>query len=118
MSSTQTTWRSRWSRARHRRLRLAARSAGRRWATATYVDEATWQRVQALLASKNQSGEKHRIHHHYLKGSLYCGGCGSRMVVSINRNRYGTRYPYFVCLGRHQKRTNCTLKYVRIETVE
>jgi site-specific DNA recombinase len=82
------------------------------------VDEATWQRVQELLASKNQSGEKHRIHHHYLKGSLYCGGCGSRMVVSINRNRYGTRYPYFVCLGRHQKRTNCTLKYVRIETVE
>ena len=45
------------------------------------VDEATWQRVQELLASKNQSGEKHRIHHHYLKGSLYCGGCGSRMVV-------------------------------------
>lgn len=82
------------------------------------VDEATWQRVQELLASKNQSGEKHRIHHHYLKGSLYCGGCGSRMVVSINRNRYGTRYPYFVCLGRHQKRTNCTLKYVRIETIE
>jgi site-specific DNA recombinase len=73
---------------------------------------------QELLASKNQSGEKHRIHHHYLKGSLYCGGCGSRMVVSINRNRYGTRYPYFVCLGRHQKRTNCTLKYLRIETVE
>jgi hypothetical protein len=82
------------------------------------VDEATWQRVQELLASKNQSGEKHRIHHHYLKGSLYCGGCGSRMVVSINRNRYGTRYPYFVCLGRHQKRTDCTLRYVRIETVE
>ncbi len=82
------------------------------------VDEATWERVQELLASKNQSGEKHRIHNHYLKSSLYCGGCGSRMVVSINRNRYGTLYPYFVCLGRHQKRTDCTLKYVRIETVE
>jgi hypothetical protein len=23
-------------------------------------------------------------------------------------NRYGASYPYFVCLGRHQKRTGCT----------
>jgi site-specific DNA recombinase len=44
--------------------------------------------------------------------------CNSRMIVSVNTNKYGTSYPYFVCLGRHQKRTPCTLKAVRIETVE
>jgi hypothetical protein len=82
------------------------------------ADEETWNRVQDLLASKDQKGQKHRIHNHYLKGSLYCGSCGSRMVVSINRNRFGTAYWYFACLGRHQKRTDCSMKYVRIEHVE
>lgn len=82
------------------------------------VNEATWDRVQQLLAAKDQSGEHERVHHHYLKGSLFCGTCGSRMIISKNRNRYGTLYSYFVCLGRHQKRTDCKSKYVATETVE
>lgn len=82
------------------------------------VDEATWDEVQRTLAAKDQSGERQRTHHHYLKGSLFCGSCGSRMIVSKNRNRYGTLYSYFVCVGRHQKRTDCKSKYVPIETVE
>ena len=82
------------------------------------VSEATWDRVQQMLASKNQAGEKQRVHHHYLKGSLFCGSCGSRMIIDNARNRHGQVYPYFVCLGRHQKRTDCTFKAVLIETVE
>jgi site-specific DNA recombinase len=40
------------------------------------------------------------------------------MIVSKNRNRYGTLYSYFVCLGRHQKRTDCKSTYLPIEIVE
>ena len=82
------------------------------------VSEATWELVQQTLATKNQAGERQRVHHHYLKGSLFCGSCGSRMIITNARNRYGQVYPYFVCLGRHQKRTDCTFKAVLIETVE
>lgn len=82
------------------------------------IDETTWERVQQLLAAKDHSGERQRTHPHYLKGSLFCGSCGSRLIVSKNKNRYGTVYSYFVCLGRHQKRTTCTSRYVAIEAVE
>ena len=82
------------------------------------VSERTWDRVQQVLASKNQAGERQRVHHHYLKGSIFCGSCGSRMIIDNARNRHGQVYPYFVCLGRHQKRTDCTFKAVLIETVE
>jgi site-specific DNA recombinase len=40
------------------------------------------------------------------------------MIITKARNRHGTVYPYFVCLGRHQKRTDCTFRAVLIETVE
>ena len=82
------------------------------------VSEATWEQVQELLAQKGRSGEKQRQHHHYLKGSVFCGTCGSRLVVSHAKNRHGTIYPYFICMGRQQKRTDCTQSAVRIEEAE
>ncbi|MEI2775217.1 MAG: recombinase family protein, partial [Tetrasphaera sp.] len=82
------------------------------------VPEAVWQRVQDIMDSRNREGEKQRRHNHYLKSTVVCLGCGSRLIVSINTNRYGQSYPYFVCLGRHQKRTTCTQKAIRIEKVE
>jgi site-specific DNA recombinase len=77
----------------------------------------TWQRVQELLTAKHLSGEKHREHPHYLKGSIYCGQCGSRLIVCHAKGRGGT-YPYFICIGRQQKRTDCQLRALRIEKVE
>src|SRR5262249_5110140 len=71
-----------------------------------------------LLEMKGRSGEKQREHHHYLKGSVYCGTCGSRLVVSHARGRRGKVYPYFICMGRQQKRTNCTQSAVQIATAE
>ena len=35
------------------------------------VSAETWQRVQDLLAANHLAGEKQRVHHHYLKGSLF-----------------------------------------------
>ena len=82
------------------------------------VDEATFTRVQEILEAHAQSGEKQRKHRHYLKGSIFCGTCESRMIVHLTKNRHGTVYPYFVCLGRHEKRTNCTRRAVLIPVVE
>jgi site-specific DNA recombinase len=82
------------------------------------VTNEVWQAVQDHLTASNHAGEKRRVHPHYLKGSVFCGQCGSSLIISYNKNRFGTVYPYFVCVGRHQKRTLCTQRAVRIDQVE
>lgn len=77
-----------------------------------------WQKVQEVLAANNIVGDKQREHNHYLKGSIYCGSCGSRLVVSHAKNRHGTTYEYFICLGRQQKRTDCRQQAIRIDQTE
>ena len=57
-------------------------------------------------------------HPHYLKSSVWCAHCGSRLCISKNTNRHGQQYGYFMCVGRHQKRTDCTMRYLPIEHVE
>jgi site-specific DNA recombinase len=81
------------------------------------VDDATWGRVQEVLAARGHR-EKQRVHHHYLKSTVFCGLCGSRLIVSRAKNRYGTLYPYFVCIGRHQRRTECFQSALLIAEVE
>jgi site-specific DNA recombinase len=81
------------------------------------VDDATWSHVQRVLEAHGP-GEKQRVHNHYLKSSVFCGGCGSRLVITNSKNRYGDIYPYFICVGRHQRRTNCTRKALLISVVE
>lgn len=81
------------------------------------VDEITWQQVQNILAS-HTNGERTREHPHFLKGSLYCRNCGSRMIINYTKSRSGVRYPYFVCIGRHNKVTDCKQKAVLINEVE
>ncbi|WP_373279257.1 recombinase zinc beta ribbon domain-containing protein [Skermania pinensis] len=81
------------------------------------TDPLTWTRVQQVLAS-HATGEKQRTHPHYLKSSVFCGNCGSRLIITNSKNRQGTVYPYFICLGRHQKTTDCQQKAVLIERVE
>ncbi len=78
----------------------------------------TWQNVQEVLLANNFAGEKQREHNHYLKGSVYCGACGSRLIVSHAKNRHGTVYRYFICLGRQQKRTDCRQQAIRIDQAE
>jgi hypothetical protein len=52
-----------------------------------------------------------------LKGSIYCGECGSRLLVSHAKGRGGI-YPYFTCFGRQEKRPDCNLRAIRIELAE
>jgi site-specific DNA recombinase len=77
----------------------------------------TWHEVQRLLSAKNFAGEKDREHPHYLKGTIYCGQWGSRLIVCHAKGRGGV-YPYFICIGRQQKRSDCKQRAIRIETAE
>jgi site-specific DNA recombinase len=77
----------------------------------------TWHEVQRLLAAKNFAGEKDREHMHYLKGSIFCGQCGSRLIVCHAKGRGGT-YPYFICIGRQRDKMSCKQRAIRIETAE
>jgi site-specific DNA recombinase len=40
------------------------------------------------------------------------------LIITNAKNRYGVVYPYFVCLGRHQKRTACTRKALLVAKIE
>ena len=81
------------------------------------TDEQTWQQVQDVLAS-HVNGERTREHPHYLKSTVYCGSCGSRLLVHMAKSHTGAVYPYFVCAGRHGKYTHCQQKAVLINEVE
>ncbi len=81
------------------------------------VTPQTWHEVQKLLTAKHLSGEKQREHPHYLRGSIYCGQCGSRLIVCHAKGRGGT-YPYFICIGRQRDKTSCKQRAIRIEEAE
>jgi site-specific DNA recombinase len=78
------------------------------------IDEATFDRVQQIMRAHATAGEKRRTHNHYLKGSIFCGHCGSRMVFNLAAGN-GGKYAYFFCVGR---RTGCPSKHLRVDRVE
>lgn len=82
------------------------------------VDPATWQRVQDLLDASNVGGTHQRTNLHYLRGSVYCGTCSSRLMVTTARNKWGTEYPYLVCSGRVRKITDCTRQAMLVTHIE
>jgi site-specific DNA recombinase len=81
------------------------------------ISSHVWWQGQEVLAAKREFRKKERKHPHYLKG-IACGYCGSQMIVTNAKSRSGRIYPYFVCIGRHQKRTDCTMKAILIPRVE
>lgn len=81
------------------------------------VDMDTWLTVQDVLIAHNAAGEKDRKHPHYLKGSIFCGHCKSRMVYSRNKGKGGT-YEYFFCMGRRNTRNPCPRKFTRLSAIE
>jgi site-specific DNA recombinase len=92
------------------------------WQAVTYpgqhqplVDEATFQRVQQLLATRAVRGTRDRRHHHELKGVLWCGVCSRRLSLTLAKGRY----LYFYCLGqKNQARTGCREAYVPADLLE
>ena len=82
------------------------------------VPAEVWYQVQSVLTAHKSAVEATQIHDHYLKGTIHCGQCGSRLIVSNAKNRHGNVYCYFVCSGRHSKRTNCDRSAILIADVE
>lgn len=81
------------------------------------VDRATYETVQTLLATR-VNGERTVKHAHYLKSTIYCGICGSRLIVTNVKPR-GVVYEYFVCLGRHSKKQpRCSFRATLAEQIE
>ncbi|MDR1443042.1 MAG: recombinase family protein [Bifidobacteriaceae bacterium] len=68
--------------------------------------------VQAVLAGHSKAAVRERKHDHYLKGILYCGGCGSRLILVNAKSHTGERYPYFVCCGRQNRTTDCRMRAI------
>jgi site-specific DNA recombinase len=81
------------------------------------IDKDTFSRAQAILSAHQQAGEKDRKHRHYLKGSVYCGQCGSRMTYARGKSKTGRLYWYFACVGRIIG-TGCQQPYVAAHVVE
>ncbi len=78
------------------------------------IDEDTFEKVQEVMNVHNVAGERTRKHPHYLKGTLYCGECGSRMSVDVAKKKY----VYFYCVGQKKKFTKCKELYVNTVDIE
>ena len=84
-------------------------------------DEELFDQVQEVLESRLTAKERRRVHHHYLKGSVYCGYCrraGKTQRLAIQRtvNRHGYEYLYFFC--RNKRDGICPGPHVHIYQVE
>ncbi len=77
------------------------------------IPQSLFDRVQDVLHSR-RAGEKERTYRHYLKSSVFCAHCGSRLCLT---NAKGS-YLYFFCVGRHQRRTKCPQRYLTASDVE
>ena len=82
------------------------------------IDQATFDQVQAILDSRDQTAEKARRHNHYLKSTIVCGRCKSRLCFGRSKGRRGDEYDYFFCASRHAKRNGCDLPYLAADRVE
>jgi site-specific DNA recombinase len=81
------------------------------------VDDKTWEDVQEVLSGRRIAGDRSWRHDHYLKGTLFCARCESRLGLTYAKGRGGT-YLYFYCLGRNKKRTDCELPYLPADLTE
>jgi site-specific DNA recombinase len=76
------------------------------------IPEELFQRVQQVLAATGHSGIRRRVHHHPLKGLLWCVRCKKRFILSQNSGNGGT-YLYLFCMGR--KTHTCDMPYLRLD---
>lgn len=85
------------------------------------IDQELFDAVQAVISGKRISGERQRVHHHYLKGTLFCGAChergrDSRLLIQKSTGRRGGIYFYFFCTARQSN--ECSEPYLPLEDVE
>jgi DNA invertase Pin-like site-specific DNA recombinase len=67
------------------------------------VPRELFDRVLSVLDGHSSGGERSWKHDHYLKGTLVCAECRSRLYYVVAKGRFG----YFRCVGRNTGRTRC-----------
>lgn len=77
------------------------------------VSRELFEQVQEVIRIHDQAGERKRKHPHYLRGTVFCGECGSRMSSDLAKGKY----LYFYCLGRKLRNT-CQQSYILVEDLE
>ncbi len=82
------------------------------------IDEATFRKVQEILEAHAHSGDRTHKHHHHLKGSIFCGHCGRRLIFSRVRSRAGGFYEYFGCISRPGRGQHCNGRHIPTHQVE
>jgi site-specific DNA recombinase len=82
----------------------------------TLIERHAFGAARAVLDAHGHAEERDRKHEHYLKGTLYCGRCDSRMSLTHAKGNGGT-YPYFFCIGR-MRRNGCDQPYVPVHLIE
>ena len=85
------------------------------------VSPKLFQRVQKVLETRGGNGVRERIHHHYLKGSLWCGKCHDegrehRMIIQRAVGRGGGEYFYY--FGRGRQEHVCDTRFIDLAVVE
>ncbi len=68
-------------------------------------------RVQEVFKVHDKAGERTRKHRHFLKGTLFCAECGSRLGTQLKVKPNGRKYNYFFCLGK-ARRNGCKQEYI------
>jgi DNA invertase Pin-like site-specific DNA recombinase/Mor family transcriptional regulator len=79
------------------------------------ISEELYDRVQRVLALHGGGGTRERRHNHYLKGTLWCGACGKRLIIMRGKGNGGT-YFYYFCRGRQSK--TCDQPMVPVDKLE
>ena len=81
------------------------------------IEPEVFEKVQRTLAAHRLSGDRSQKHAHYLKGSIFCGCCGQRLVYGRHRGNGGV-YEYFSCLSLTVRRPSCGARYMAVDAVE
>lgn len=79
------------------------------------VTPEVFEQVQAVLDA-NRQGEKRQKHHHYLKSTVWCEHCESRLCFARCRG-HGGLYDYFFCLGK-QRGVPCFQRHLPVDEIE
>jgi len=78
------------------------------------VSRELFDRVQEVIATHRNTGERQRRHTHHLRGSVFCGECGARLSTMLAKGKW----TYFFCLGAHNKKTDCAQPYTPADSLE
>ena len=85
------------------------------------IDHELFARVQQVIESRSTGGNRRRVHHHYLKGIVFCGACHDRgiiqrLAIHHNTTRHGNEYLYYFC--RHKQTKQCQSPHMSVPRIE